>query len=176
MQTCSIIWNYSSYYSRGAFLCKNSPRAKHNWHCTIGFLILFFCKEYILFSNVYISVNTIFECCYLFFCWEISHPLSMSTFVKSVLSYHNSSAAIRLLLSGEIESNLGPVNRAESSGNHKQNTSFPLFCQECNKTVKANSKRLLCIHWNNLVHLKFIATNATKSHTIRNDAYVIAAV
>ena len=29
------------------------------------------------FSNVYISVNAIFECCYLFFSWEIDHPLSM---------------------------------------------------------------------------------------------------
>ena len=75
MQTCSIIWNYSSYKA-GVFLCKISPRTKHNWHCTIGFLILFFRKEYILFSNVYISVNTIFKSCYLFFGWEISHPLS----------------------------------------------------------------------------------------------------
>ena len=75
MQTCSIIWNYSSYKA-GVFLCKISPRTKHNWHCTIGFLILFFRKEYILFSNVYISVNTIFEYCYLFSCWEIGHSLS----------------------------------------------------------------------------------------------------
>ena len=37
---------------------------------------LFFLKEYIVFSNVYISVNTVFECCYLFFVWEIGHPLS----------------------------------------------------------------------------------------------------
>ena len=49
---------------------------QYNWHCTIGFLILFFRKEYIFFSNVYISVNTIFEGCYLFFGWEIGHPLS----------------------------------------------------------------------------------------------------
>ena len=65
MQTCSIIWNYPSYKA-GVFLCNISPRTKHNWHCTIGFLILFFREEYILFSNVYVSVNTIFEC----------HPLS----------------------------------------------------------------------------------------------------
>ena len=31
----------------------------------------------LFFSNVYISVNTILECCYLFFFgWEIGHPLS----------------------------------------------------------------------------------------------------
>ena len=29
------------------------------------------------FSNAYISVNTIFECSYLSFGWEIGHPLSM---------------------------------------------------------------------------------------------------
>ena len=76
MQTYSIIWNYSSYQS-GVFLCKNSPCTKHKWHCTIGFLILFFLKEYILFLNVYISVNTILEYCYLYFGWEIGHPLSI---------------------------------------------------------------------------------------------------
>ena len=75
IQTCSMIWNYSSYLV-GVFLCKISPRTKRNWHYTIGFLTLFFRKEYILFSNVYISVNTIFECCYLLFGWEIGHPLS----------------------------------------------------------------------------------------------------
>ena len=46
----------------------------HYW--VFGF---FFRKEYILFSNVYISVNTIFKCCYLFFGWEIGHPLSTCT-------------------------------------------------------------------------------------------------
>ena len=75
MQTYSIIWNYSSYQS-GVFLCKNSPCTKHKWHCTIGFLILFFLKEYILFLNVYVSVNRIFKC-YLLFGLEIGHPLSM---------------------------------------------------------------------------------------------------
>ena len=35
----------------------------------------FFVKN--VFSNVYISVNTIFECSYLSFGWQIGHPLSM---------------------------------------------------------------------------------------------------
>ena len=30
----------------------------------------------IFFCNVYISVNTIFECSYLFYVWELGHPLS----------------------------------------------------------------------------------------------------
>ena len=33
----------------------------------ILYYLLFFRKEYILFLNDYILVNTIFECCYLFF-------------------------------------------------------------------------------------------------------------
>ena len=38
-------------------------------------IIYFFVKKF--FSNVYISVNTIFKCSYLSFDWEIGHPLSM---------------------------------------------------------------------------------------------------
>ena len=78
--------------------------------------------------------------------------------------YHNSSTTMQLLLSGNIESNPGPVNPTESNRNLKQNKSFPLFCQECNKTVNANSKCLLCIHCNNLVHLKCIGTKRLKSY------------
>ena len=81
---------------------------------------------------------------------------------KPVPYYHNSSATMRLLLSGDIKSNTGPVNPTESNRNRKQNKSFRSFCQECNKTVKANSKSPLCIHCNNLVHLKCIGTNSTK--------------
>ena len=39
--------------------------------------IYFFEKNF--FSNFYISVNTIFECSYLFFGWEIGHLSSMYT-------------------------------------------------------------------------------------------------
>ena len=81
---------------------------------------------------------------------------------KPVPYCHNSSATMRLLLSGNIESNPGPVKPTESNRNREQNKSFPSFCQECSKTVKANSKCLLCIHCNNLVHLKCIGTSSTK--------------
>ena len=40
--------------------------------------IYFFVKEFIL-SNVYISVNTIFECLYMFFGWERGHQLNTYT-------------------------------------------------------------------------------------------------
>ena len=35
-----------------------------------------FCKKIYTFSSVYVSVNTIFECLYLFIGWERSHQLS----------------------------------------------------------------------------------------------------
>ena len=38
-------------------------------------IIYFFVNNF--FPNVYISVNTIFECTYLSFGWEIGHPLSI---------------------------------------------------------------------------------------------------
>ena len=86
---------------------------------------------------------------------------------------------MRLLLSGDIESNPGPANPTESNRNRKQNKSFPSSCQQCNKKVKANSKRLLCIHWNNMVHLKCIGTNSTKrlkSYDPHNNAYIIVVI
>ena len=68
------------------FFYKSSPRTKHNWHCTIGFLFntdlqnVYFILHYlsffvkIFFLNIYISVNIIFKCTYLSFGWEIGHP------------------------------------------------------------------------------------------------------
>ena len=79
---------------------------------------------------------------------------------------------MRLLLSGDIKSNPGQVNATESNRNRKQNKSFPSFCQECSKTVKANSKHLLCIHYNNLVYLKCIGTNSTKRLKVIRSATV----
>ena len=81
---------------------------------------------------------------------------------KPVPYYHNSSATIRLLLFGDIESSPGPVNPIQSNRNRKQNKFFSSLRQECNKTVKTNYKRLLCIHCNNLFHLKYIGTNSKK--------------
>ena len=80
---------------------------------------------------------------------------------KPVPYYHNSSATMWLLLTGNIESNPDPVNPTESNRKRKQNKSFPPFCQECNETVRANSKGL-CTHCNNLVRLKCIDINSTK--------------
>ena len=52
-----------------------SPGTKHKWHCTIGFLILFFHKEYAFFSNVFISFEYDIRMLFVFG-WEIGHLLS----------------------------------------------------------------------------------------------------
>ena len=44
--------------------------------------IYFYVKKFI-FSNVYISVNTMFECFYVFFSWEMDHQLSKYATVRS---------------------------------------------------------------------------------------------
>ena len=64
MQTYSIKW-----FSLGFWLIQLP------WMFISSYTaIYFFLKS--IFSNVYISVNTIFKWCYLFFVWEIDHPLS----------------------------------------------------------------------------------------------------
>ena len=112
----------------------------------------------ILWTNTSHSITTsiprIFE--------KSSPHISVRRPSKPIPCYNNSSATMRLLLSGEIKSNPDPVHPTKSNRNRKQNKSFPLFCQECNKTVKANSKCPLCIYCNTLVHLKCMSTNSTK--------------
>ena len=44
----------------------------------------------LFFSNVYISLNTIFECCYLFSVWEIGHPLSTGSSQMCTCPYRES--------------------------------------------------------------------------------------
>ena len=122
---------------------------------TYGMNILF-CL--ILWANIShsitISITRILE--------KSSLHINLRRSSKPVPYYHNSSATIRLLLFGDIESNPGPVNPIPSNRNRKQNKFFSSFSQECNKIVKANYKRLLCIHCNNLFHLKYIGTNSKK--------------
>ena len=73
---------------------------------------------------------------------------------KPVLYYNNSSATHRLILSGDIETNPGPANR----DNHQTKPEFDRLrsstCDLCNKTVRINSKKLMCIHCKSLVHLQ----------------------
>ena len=58
---------------------------------------------------------------------------------KPVPYYHNSSATMRLLLSGDIETNPGQVNPTESNRSRKQNKCFLSFF----KNVIKQQKRIL---------------------------------
>ena len=67
------------------FLYKCSSRTKHNvtfwlmlfsWMFISSYTTIYFFAKKFIFLNVYISVNTIFECLYMFFRWERGHQLS----------------------------------------------------------------------------------------------------
>ena len=47
-----------------------------SWMIVSSCTIIYFFLNKFIFLNVYISVNTIFECFYMFFGWERGHPLS----------------------------------------------------------------------------------------------------
>ena len=91
MQTYSIKWNCSGNLA-GVFVCKSSPRKRHNWRSAVGFLInaaflnVYFILEYHLFFRKdfqfriiifhWIRYSNVF---FLFFGWEVSHPLCTYT-------------------------------------------------------------------------------------------------
>jgi len=64
--------------------------------------------------------------------------------------YSNSDATLRLVLSGDIETNPGPTN----SGNVKKNKNKAPKCIKCEKTIRSNSKSLECLHCKSLIHFK----------------------
>ena len=90
---------------------------------------------------------------------------------KPVLYYNNSSATHRLILSGDIETHPGPANRDNQQTKPKSDRLRSSTCDLCNKTVRINSKKLMCIHCKSLVHLQcstlkaiLIIKNSRKAH------------
>ena len=57
------------------------------------------------------------------------------------------------VLPGDIETNPGPVNPDNQQMKPKSDR-LPSTCQLGNKTVRINSKKLLCIHCRSLVHFQ----------------------
>ena len=57
--------------------------------------IYFFTKKFI-FPNVYISVNTIFECHCIFFGWEREHQLSTYSTVEQTVGCHASCVRVHV--------------------------------------------------------------------------------
>ena len=108
MQTCSTKWK-NSRNQTGVFLYKCSPRTKHNWHCTIRFLIntaslnvyfmlhchLFFLQR--IFSKcLYFSEYNIWM--FLVFRWEISDPLSTYATGKMCTGAYRMKAVEKLVI------------------------------------------------------------------------------
>ena len=90
---------------------------------------------------------------------------------KPVLYYNNSSATHRLILFGDIETNRGPANCDNHQTKPKSDRLRSSYCDLCSKTVRINSKKLMCIHCKSLVHLQcsglkaiLIIKNSRKTH------------
>ena len=90
---------------------------------------------------------------------------------KPVLYYNNRCATHRLMLSGDIETNPRPANRDNPHTKPKSDHLPSSTCELCNKTVRINSKKLMCIHCKSLVNLQcstlkgiLIIKNSRKAH------------
>ena len=73
---------------------------------------------------------------------------------KPALYYNNSSATHKLILSGDIETNPRLANRDKQQTKRKSDRLPSSACELCSKTVRINSKRLMCIHCKSLVYLQ----------------------
>ena len=73
---------------------------------------------------------------------------------KPVLSCNSSSATRGLMLSGDIETNLRPVSRDNQETKPKSDR-LPSSTRElCNKTMRLDSKKLMCIHCTAILIIK----------------------
>ena len=73
-----------------------------------------------------------------------------------VLHYANSVKSFNVILSSDIEKNLGP-------GSH------PVKCDTCEKTIRSNSKKTYCTVCRNVTHLKCITLNKKISSNLTQD-------
>ena len=93
------------------------------------------------------------------------HELRKKLRRSSPISYYsNTSATHRILLGGDIETNPGPTsttNSALTPTNNKQNSKKAAtkrkapICSICEKTVRINSKRMICTYCKLLTHLHY---------------------
>ena len=81
--------------------------------------------------------------------------------LKPVLCCKNSSAAHRLILSGDDETNPGLANRDNQQTKPKSDRLRSSTFHICNRTVRINSKKLMCIHCKSMVNLQCSTLKAT---------------
>ena len=90
---------------------------------------------------------------------------------KSALYYNSGSDTHRLILSGNIETNPGPMNPDNKHTKPKSDGLPSSTSQLCHKTVQINSKSLMSIHCRCFVQLQsstlkaiHITKNSSKAH------------
>ena len=75
-----------------------------------------------------------------------------------IMYYSNHDASYKLFISGDIELNPGPSN-GNRIGNQGDANISAAKCNICYKTVRTNSKQLMCEHCKQLVHLNCANVN-----------------
>ena len=75
-----------------------------------------------------------------------------------IMYYSNHDASYKLFISGDIELNPGPSNGNRIGNQGDANIRVPK-CNICYKTVRTNSKQLMCEHCKQLVHLNCANVN-----------------
>ena len=98
-------------------------------------------------------------CCFFHITWKpkttVFLLLKLKRQRKPVAYYSNTSATQRLVLSGDIEENPGPIqDRKTSETPAVQRTKIKAKCPNCTKTVQSNHKRFLCTVCFDLYHAK----------------------
>ena len=89
---------------------------------------------------------------------------------KPVPYYSNTSATQRLVLSGDIEENPGPIqDRKTVETSAVQRTKTKAKCPNCTKTIQSNHKRFLCTVCLDLYHAKRINLKGNDLRNIRAD-------
>ena len=89
---------------------------------------------------------------------------------KPVPYYSNTSTTQRLVLSGDIEENPGPIqDRKTVETTAVQRTKTKAKCPNCTKTIQSNHKRFLCTVCLDLYHAKCINLKGNDLRNIRAD-------
>ena len=100
-----------------------------SWMFILSYTTIYFFVKNFTFSNVYISVNTMFQCFYMFFGWERSHELSTYATLWGVGIIQNVRSCVSLAFS------VYSLNRNNTDLFHKSQ-----FIQANSKTTTDESK------------------------------------
>ena len=141
------------------------------------------CQEFVNDSNkneihICIISNTVGRtqkqtCCSFHITWKPKTTvflLKIKRQKKPVAYYSNTSATQKLILSGDIEENPGPIqDKKPVEAPAAQRIKTKPKCPNCTKTVQSNHKRFLCTVCLDLYHAKCINLKGNELRNIRAD-------